>query len=164
MSQIISKDLGYPFLKAKAAQVRHLAEFGLALAYKHAYGAGARQRYSFANNSPMVPKTRQRLDLLVTLFQRFERYTRLLSASEFDETGCKTAMLQYLASLSALNKLWREGRSLAERKRCPFHIRPKCHLLQHLVLDHIQRYGSPAKFWCYRDEDYVGYIKRICSF
>ena len=24
-------------------------------------------------------------------------------------------------------------------------------------------YGNPAKFWCYRDEDYVGFIKRICA-
>ena len=36
-------------------------------------------------------------------------------------------------------------------------------MLMHLVLDHIRVYGSPAKFWCYRDEDYVGLVKRICS-
>ena len=42
-------------------------------------------------------------------------------------------------------------------------MRPKCHLLEHLVLDHIVGYGPPAKFWCYRDEDSVGAVKRIAS-
>ncbi len=34
---------------------------------------------------------------------------------------------------------------------------------QHLVMDHISTFGSPAKFWCYRDEDFVGRVKRICA-
>ncbi len=65
--------------------------------------------------------------------------------------------------MAKLNQLWRQGRSHEEAKRLPWHLRQNCHLLQHLALDHVLVYGSPAKFWCYRDEDFVGVVKRICS-
>jgi hypothetical protein len=32
-----------------------------------------------------------------------------------------------------------------------------------LGVDHVPVFGSPAKYWCYRDEDYVGAVKHICS-
>ena len=35
--------------------------------------------------------------------------------------------------------------------------------MQHLIQDCVPVYGSTAKFWCYRDEDYVGAVKRICA-
>jgi hypothetical protein len=44
----------------------------------------------------------------------------------------------------------------------PFPLRPKSHLLQHLVEDKIKIWGSPSGFWCYRDEDFIGTVKTIC--
>ena len=92
-----------------------------------------------------------------------ERYVRCLRDDDFDEHLCRDSMFTFLRSLSGLNTLWREGLPAESAKRQPFHIRPKCHLLQHLVQDCVPLFGSPSRFWCYRDEDYVGAIKRICA-
>ena len=111
----------------------------------------------------MAGKTREHLELMVAVFQGMERYCRSLSTEPFDKAMCADGMTLYLTSFASLSQLWRQGRSASESIRLPWHIRPKCHLLQHLVLDHIHVYGSPAKFWCYRDEDFVGLVKRIAS-
>ena len=52
---------------------------------------------------------------------------------------------------------------LAQQKRLLFHVRPKAHVLQHLVEDKLWLWGSPSQFWCYRDEDYVGAVKTIAA-
>ena len=165
-SQIVSKTNPYPFLKAKAAPVRHVAEFCLQLAYKHMYGIageGGRPAFAFSASSPMRGRTQEHLQLMVDVFRGMERFGRAVSVSPFDTAACSEGMTTYLTSLCQLHKLWRLGRSVADAKRLPWQLRPKCHLLQHLVLDHILSYGSPAKFWCYRDEDFVGVVKRIAS-
>ena len=36
-------------------------------------------------------------------------------------------------------------------------------MLQHLVEDKLPLWGSPANFWCYRDEDYIGSVKSIAA-
>ena len=164
LTQILGKDPKYPFMKAKAAPVRHLAEFCLELAYKHLYGVeGGRPPFAFTARSPMHGKTAQHLELMVNVFRGMERYCRSLHSTPFDATMCTDSMLLYLSSLAALNKLWRIGRDPTEASRLPWQVRPKCHLMQHLVLDHMKNYGNPSLFWCYRDEDFVGAVKRLCA-
>lgn len=169
LSQINNKTLGYPFLKAKAAQVRHLAEFGLELANLHKFGMAAapgraaRAPFRFSASHRLAGRENEHLDLQIRMFHGMAAYTRSLSAAEFDSTACRDSMLQFLSSLSALNTLWRVGATQAVEKAAPFHFRVKAHMLQHLVLDHVPIFGSPAKFWCYRDEDYVGAVKSICA-
>jgi hypothetical protein len=70
-------------------------------------------------------------------------------------------MYMFLQSLSALNSLWRAEVPRAVQKVMPFHLRQKGHLLQHIVEDKVGLWGSPAMFWCYRDEDYIGAVKGI---
>ena len=72
-------------------------------------------------------------------------------------------MYQFLQCLDALNKLWRAGLPVGEQAALPVHVRPKAHMLQHLVEDKLALWGSPARFWCYRDADYVGCIKNIAA-
>ena len=166
LTQIHSKSLTYPFLKAKAAQVRNLAEFGLYLANMHSYGEaapGGRQPFRFAASHRLAGREADYLRLLVLMFQGMAAYSRSLQAAVFDPTACRESMLLFLASLSDLFSLWRQGASEAAAKAAPFFFRPKAHMLQHLVQDHVPVFGNPAKFWCYRDEDFVGAIKRICA-
>ena len=33
----------------------------------------------------------------------------------------------------------------------------------HLVEEKILLFGNPASFWCYRDEDFIGVIKRTAG-
>ena len=34
-------------------------------------------------------------------------------------------------------------------------------MMDHVVNEKIQLWGSPRHFWCYADEDFVGLVKRI---
>ena len=169
-SQIVAKKPGYPFLKAKAAATRHLAEFGLQLALQHAHGspardgAPARAAFSFAASHHLAGREAEHLGHLVAMFRGLANYNRTLADPAFDETACRSSMLSFLSSLSSLHSLWRTGlaEGSAKRKSQPFALRHKSHMLQHLVEDHVPVYGSPAKFWCYRDEDFMGSVKKIC--
>jgi hypothetical protein len=163
LTQIIAPVPGYPYLKAKAAQVRHLAEFGLILANMHAHGNDQHARYRFRPSHILAGREDEHLRELVATFQGMTRYVRSLSAVPFDPDACLQAMMLYLTSMSRLHDLWRIGFGPNERSKQPFQLRQKCHMLQHMVQDQIQDYGSPSHFWCYRDEDYVGNVKRICA-
>jgi hypothetical protein len=164
MSQITSEKPGYPCLKSKAAQCRHLAQFGLLLAQRHRYGGGGQGPFKFRLSSRMNAQTDQHLDLLERMFQGLVKYHRSCSEEPFPEDECRQGMYDFLEALSGLNRLWREGLPADHsEKGLPFHLRPKAHGLQHLVSDKLFLFGSPAAFWCYRDEDYIGAVKRIAQ-
>ena len=88
---------------------------------------------------------------------------RACAAEPFDQVACKNSMYLCLQSMSSLNALWR--RDLEERHHGvqPFHLRPKAHMLQHLVEEQTLLWGSPARSWCYRDEDFVGAVKLVAG-
>jgi hypothetical protein len=169
--QVLSKKPGYPFLKGKAAQIRHLAEFGLELATKHHDGDEAdgdvagQASFKFPLSHRLAGRETEHLGLLVAAFRGMVGYTRSLAAGDFDPIACRECMLLFLKSLSALHSLWREGVPEGSDilKRAPFALRQKAHMLQHLVQDHVPAFGNPAKFWCYRDEDFIGSVKSVCA-
>ena len=71
--------------------------------------------------------------------------------------------LLQLQSLEELNSLWRRGLTEERQKLQPWHERPKLHMLQHLVEDQLDRWGSPIFSWCYRDEDFIGESKQVAE-
>jgi len=160
--QIIGKEPKYPYLKAKAAQTRHLAEFGLALAHLHRSG-GSRSAFRFPASHPLHGRHQEHCDHLVSLFEGMVAYHRACAAAVFDMVECKRAMYQFLHGMKALNVMWRTGIPEDRHVYMPFHIRPKAHALQHLVEDKLHLWGSPRHFWCYRDEDYVGAMKVVAA-
>ncbi len=113
----------------------------------------------------MAGKEMEHLDFLVKSLRGMVGYSRSLGAGEFGETACRESMLLFLKSLAGLHSLWRAGvpEGSDVLKRAPFALRQKSHMLQHLVQDHVPCFGSPAKFWCYRDEDFVGNVKNVCA-
>jgi hypothetical protein len=161
MSQIISRNPGYPHLKAKAAQTRHLAEFCLILARRHRFGDASRAPFAFGPRHRLAGRSLEHGNLLVELFEGLLGYHQACAASPFSAEDCKASMYKYLQSLEALSCMWRTGIPLASQGSLPFHVRPKAHLCQHMVEDKIPAYGSPSSFWCYRDEDFVGNCKII---
>ena len=169
--QIVATKPGYPFLKAKAAQCRHLAEFAVILAAKHAFGAPAsdgqpaRVPFCFPANHRLHGREREHLDLLFAMAQSMAAYSRAVSAPQFDANACSQSMLSFLQALSGLHALWREGLPAGSRLRrtAPFVVRKKAHMLMHLVLNHIPMFGTPAACWCYRDEYFCGSVKSICA-
>ncbi len=72
-------------------------------------------------------------------------------------------MYQYLEALAKLNRMFRFGVPAERQARQPFHMRPKSHASQHLVEDKIKLFGSPKQFWCYLDEDHIGFLKTIAA-
>ena len=162
-SMIYSKSVGYPYLKAKAAQTRHLADFGLALAHRHLQGSGDRAPLRFAAGHHLHGLHEQHLHLTVAAMEGMVGYHRACAAEPFDRLACKNSMYLCLQSMSSLNALWR--RDLEERHHGvqPFHLRPKAHMLQHLVEEQTLLWGSPARSWCYRDEDFVGAVKLVAG-
>ncbi len=163
MSQIKGRDLGYPYLKCKAAQTRHLASFGLLLARLHKFGDASRSPFVVRPGSRLAPQLNLHLDLLVAMFEGFAGYTVACARVPFPEEECRQAMHKFLQSLTALHQLWRAGIPANAHKFMPFVLRQKSHVLQHLVEDKIGLWGSPSAFWCYRDEDYIGTVKGIAS-
>jgi hypothetical protein len=157
MTQILCKSVGYPYLKAKAAATRHLAHFGLMLSRKHMHGGEGRGSFQLPARHRLSGRVAEHCRLMVSAFEGLVLYTD--SCSPFSEEGCRSGMYKFLQSLEALHVMWRVQAPLAKRKSQPFNVRQKAHALQHLVEDKLVLWGSPARFWNYRDEDYIGAIK-----
>ena len=154
---------GYPYLKAKAAQTRHLAEFGLALAHRHLRGAPGRAPLRFGRGHNLHERHDEHCQLVVEACEGMVGYHRACGADRFDPVACRTSMYRFLQSMSALHALWRDGLTVRNQTVQPFHLRPKIHILQHLVEDQLLLWGSPSRAWCYRDEDFVGAVKLVAS-
>jgi hypothetical protein len=152
-----------PYLKAKAAETRHAAEFGLILAQKHAYGLGARLPFEFKASSRLAGRTDEHLSHLVPMMEGMVEYHRSCAARPFSPAQCYAAMSKFLNNLSALNRLWAEGLPQCDVALQPWHLRPKAHMLDHMADLGAKLFGSPSRFWCYRDEGYVGVVKASCA-
>lgn len=163
IQQILGKEPGYPYLKAKAAQTRHLADFGLVLANSHLHGSPGKQPFRFGQAHRLAEHTPDHLGHLVRLFEGMTQYHNACAAQPFSIAACREGMYKFLQSLEHLHVLWRTGCVLDEHRVQPFNVRPKAHMLQHMVEDKLALWGSPNLFWCYRDEDYVGAIKTMAA-
>ena len=160
---IFPASLGYPYLKAKAAQTRHLADFGLALAHRHMQGSPDRPPLRFRAGHHLHGRHDEHLHFVTEAAEGMVGYHRACAAEAFDPVACKNSMYRFLQSMSALNAMWRDGLEDRHHSVQPFHIRPKFHILQHLVEDQLLLWGSPSRAWCYRDEDFVGSVKKVAS-
>ena len=150
-------DGGFPSLKSKAAQCRHLAPFLVYLARRH-----ARMNYQIEDARLNHSSARYR-ELVVELADNAVSYHRSCEAIPFSEQACQSAMSTFLVKYAEMRLLFRTGIPEAEQAAQPFGCRPKHHMAEHLVREKIQLYGSPRQFWCYGDEDFIGLVKRICA-
>ena len=65
----------------------------------------------------------------------------------FDDEACRGAMYAYLQAFQGLRLLFRRHLDEAEHASQPWHTRPKCHALQHVVEECTALWGSPKRFW-----------------
>jgi len=165
LSQIKAKrDPPYPCLKAKAAETRYLAEFADTLAHLHSGHLG-RAKFKFHRNHPLAGKEEVHLKYLLQMTGGMMDYHASCAASPFSPADCRTAMYSFLHAFKALHDLWRSPRMMTQKQkaRAPFHLRPKAHMMTHLVDRQLDLFGSPNRCWCYRDEDFVGAVKTIAA-
>ena len=108
---------------------------------------------------------RSSLSLIVDLFEGICGYYTACDAIPFQKKPCADGMHQFLRAMDQLNALFCTG--LAEgdetRNKMPFHNRPKMHMLEHMVDEQIDLWGTPRNFNCYMDESFIGKIKLICA-
>lgn len=116
--QIRAEKPGYPFLKVKAAQARHLCEFGLLMAQRHEHGDPGRTRFAFRPNHPLAGRTAEHNALVTQVFQAMVDMQRSIVASPFEPDACKTSIYQLLNAFDRLNTMWRQGRPERECKVC----------------------------------------------
>jgi hypothetical protein len=162
LTQIIADDPGFPLLKAKASEVRHMIGFGLVLARMHRDGTPTRPAFAFKASHRLVGRSAYHCGQLVEAFEGLDGYMRSCAGVPFDPAACRSFMYRHLKAAGNLHRLWRLGLPEGLERRIPFHLRPKAHLLVHLVHESVDLFGSPSTFWCYGDEDWVGKVKKIC--
>lgn len=159
-AQIRSDSPGYPVLKSSAAGCRHLGDFCLALAYQHLHGGDGHGPFRFRATHRLAGTEAAHNALVVQVFEGLTAYQRACTEKPFNPQTCKDGMYTFLDGFMRLSEHWRNGAAEDACAHLPWHPRQKLHLLQHLVEDKIVLFGSPADFWCYGDEDFVGVIKK----
>lgn len=153
----------YPTLRAKAAMTRQATEFARILAYQHRDGTDSRPRFTFPSAHRLYHQSQEHATLVTRLFDHLALYHRACLSEPFDPDLCKSSMLGFLQTMTLLHEMWRSGVPESEHQALPWKLRKKAHMLQHLVCDQLQLWGSPSSFWCYRDEDWIGVVKRIAA-
>ena len=161
MTQVRAQKPGFPMLKAKAAECRHVMGFLVLLARRQQFGDSTRPPFSFRPSHRLHARVVEHRALVTKLFEAVMDWQHACAAEPYVAANCKVAMYQYLTVLSALNGMWRDGLPDALQRLMPWHIRPKCHLLQHLVEEQLECWQSPNNFHCYADEDFVGCCKKV---
>lgn len=152
---------GYPTLKCKATQCRHMCDFALTLAWWHHQGTPQRAPFRFRDSHRLRNRSEEHTNLMVRMFDALVAYHRSCDEQPFVPERCRDFLLTFLRAMRSLHDLWREGTTDEQRQHAPFHMRPKAHLLHHLAMDQLSRWGSPSGFWCYGDENFVGMVKTI---
>ena len=107
LPQIIGKSLGYPFLKAKAAQTRHAAKFCLMLAQQHQSGTADRRPFQFERNHRLLARSAEHRNLVVEVFAGMTEFIGTCAADVFVPGDCRRGAYKYLQNLQTLNKMWR---------------------------------------------------------
>ena len=157
---MLRQQAGHPTLKAKAAETRHLAGYALVLAHQHALGTAARGPFEFRAER-LQPYSAEYRTMIVQMAQALHSYQNCIQADAFDRNLCKQAMYDFLRAMNGLRLLFRRHLAAEDHASMPFVMRPKAHMMQHLVEESLPLWGSPKHYWCYGDEDFVGVIKKI---
>ena len=160
VNMVRGKDGAFPTLKCKAAECRHLAAFAVVLARRQAHGARGREPFAFPPG-PLRAYSEEYRTLIVQMAEGMNNYHQACQAEVFSAAICRTSMSEFLHTMSSLRALFRRGLPAERQAAQPFPLRPKAHMLDHLVRQKIALWGTPRNFWCYGDEDFVGAIKRI---
>ena len=132
----------------------------MAIAQLHAHGRAGREAFTFGTHRLAAYSAEYRV-LIVGMSTCLHRYHDICMAEPFDVAACRASMHGFLEALAGLRLLVRRGLAPELQGGQPFPLRPKAHMLEHVVDDKIQQWLSPKNFWCYADEDFVGIIKRI---
>ena len=129
---IRARDPGYPILKSKAAQARHVLPFARHLAHRHAEDA-ARGAYSFPARHRLAGREAEYLANVVPLLDNAVDFYEACNDRNYRPDMARDCMYNVLNHLEALSALFADGCPLAQRAKQPFHVRPKMHMMQEIA-------------------------------
>jgi hypothetical protein len=138
----------FPFLKAKAAQIRHLSKFCFALASRQEHGDAGVRQFEFRPGSRLAIQSETHRTLVRELFGYMVAYNDSISAAVFDAPKCSETIRNFLYTYKILHNLWGHGLPDELRGQLPWHLRPKHHQFGHLA-EQLHIFGSPSSTWCY---------------
>ena len=147
-----TSDSGYPKLKAKGAQTRHLAPYALHLARRFQRHAVDGHDQKTVDHDRAVVGVCHYLCRLYHLFATSSQFFTAEVKSELIQIGNILPQLYqtlYVASANAGVKAWK--------------MTPKLHLIQELCLFYCQVWGNPSYYWTYCDEDLVKLMVEIAT-
>jgi hypothetical protein len=124
-----------PKLRAKGAECRHVIGFAVILAAE------------FRDEACLHSKTRH-----LMIRELFDFYL-CLGRVPFDHERCKRHGLLFLQHWRALRT---EAEAAGRALMYPF--KPKFHLFGELLHHQLRQYGDPSRYWCYGDEDEMGFL------
>ena len=147
-----TSDSGYPKLKAKGAQTRHLAPYALHLA--------RRFKRTVADGHDQTTADHDRTIVGICLYL-CRMYHIFATSSQFFTDAIKAELRDIGNMLPQLyQRLYAEA---ARRGIKAWKMTPKLHLVQELLLFYCQVWGNPAYYWTYCDEDLVGLMVEIAT-
>ena len=92
--------------------------------------------------------------LIVVMATMMYRYHEACSVEPFDIAACRNSMQSFLEALAGFRLLCRRGLPAQQHAVQPFHLRPKSHMLAHLVNENKMLSGV--------HQDLVGVLRRRC--
>ena len=162
-SQLRSASTPYPTFKGKAATIKRMSSFCLALAHKHA-GHLDREAFFFRPTHRCYGHAAEYCDLVVSCFEGLRAYIEASDSLPLDIDACADGMYLFLGSLEQLHQLWCVGLLTDDEKgKQPFHVRPKCHMCGHIVDDQLALWGNPRNSSSFKDESFYGGMKHVCG-
>ena len=124
-----------PKLRCKGAECRHVLPFCLILAAE------------FRDEGDLHARARHAM-----VRELFDFYC-CLSREPFQQEKCKQHGLAFLQHWRALHL---EARAAGRALLYPF--KPKHHMYAELLHHQLGAYGDPSRYWCYGDEDEMGFL------
>ena len=151
---IRARDPGYPLLKSKAAQARHVLPFARHLAHRHAEDA-ARGAYSFPARHRLAGREAEYLANVVPLLDNAVDFYEACNDGNYRPDMARDCMYNVLNHLEALSALFPD--------RC---LPTVCQetILKEMVDRQLRVWGSPTRSWCYTDEAFMAVCKNAARF
>ena len=129
-----------PKLKAKGAETRHVVPFALEIA------TALHAQYGNKHSENVLRCVSGLMDLYMTFGIR---PFPTINAQKATQTVATAYVELNKEAVKLGNDLWR--------------IKPKIHMFMELGFFQSEELGDPMNYWCYKDEDYMGYVSNIAE-
>ena len=138
-AEMVKRSGKAPRLRAKAAETRHLVPFGVELAAE------------MAAAQPDSAVYKAMSDMFVHLLAFYNTFGK----QPFDKALAASSAKSFCMLYKQLHVHHAPGDLFA--------LKPKFHLFIELAEWQTEEIGDPSRFWCYQDDDFVGWVAKLAT-